>query len=232
MTTNDSAPLLAQVHHAFMDPLLRLGRAPGTVEVAERLGLGPDEVAAVLGQLAANHGVVLHPHSHEPWIMHPFSLSPTATWVEHGALGWWAPCLWCAFGVAGLAGGTAVIHTRLGGEHKGAVIDMVEGEITQESLVVHFSIPPRDAWNNVHHFCATVLAFEHSSDVPGWCERHALPFGAVAPIQSIANLGRQWYARHCDPDWRKWTGAQAGAIFDDAGLTAPFWQFDRSERPF
>jgi hypothetical protein len=46
MTTNDSASLLAQVHHAFMDPLLRLGRAPNTVEVAEQLGLGPKEVVA------------------------------------------------------------------------------------------------------------------------------------------------------------------------------------------
>src|SRR5262249_57149373 len=30
--------------------------------------------------------------------------------------GWWAPCIWCALGVAALVGEDVVIHSRIGGE--------------------------------------------------------------------------------------------------------------------
>jgi Alkylmercury lyase len=49
-------------------------------------------------------------------MIHPFSLSPTGTWVQQGEQGWWAPCIWCGFGIAALAGENAVIHARIGAE--------------------------------------------------------------------------------------------------------------------
>ena len=33
-------------------------------------------------------------------VEHPFSLSPAATWIQQGEQGWWAPCIWCGFGIA------------------------------------------------------------------------------------------------------------------------------------
>jgi hypothetical protein len=231
MSAEDPA-LLAAIHHAFIEPLRQVGRAPTVGDVARDLGMTPTDVTEALLQLQSRHGIVLHPHNNEPWVIHPFSLSPTATWVETDTVGWWAPCLWCAFGIVGLAGGTAGIHTRLGGERDSVRVNVVNGKVERNDLVVHFSVPPRDAWNNVHHFCGTVLAFSNASEVPAWSARHALALGEVVPVQTVADLGRQWYARHCEPDWRKWTGAQGGAIFDGVGLTGPFWQFDRSERPF
>ena len=62
--------------------------------------------------------LICHPGHTAPWgDTHPFSLSPTATWVQAGKLGWWAPCIWCALGV-GLyfVGEDVVIHSRIGGE--------------------------------------------------------------------------------------------------------------------
>lgn len=223
---------LAVVHHAFVEPLLRTGKAPKRTEVAAAFNISVAVLDAALAALEATHGAVLDPHSGEPWVLHPFSLTPTGTWVEQGGLGWWAPCPWCAFGIAGLVGGNATIHTWLGGERESVAIHVVGGRVVEDDLWIHFAVPPRDAWNNVHRFCATVLPFREQADVTEWCARHGIEHGATVPAAQIWELGREWYARHADPDWHKWTGAQAAAIFEHVGLTGPFWRFERSDQPF
>src|SRR5260370_40824783 len=105
----------AEVHHAFIDPLRRTGRAPSRHEVAASLARPINEIEQALHRLSASHGVVLHPHDCEPWVIHPFSLSPTATWVQQGEQGWWAPCIWGGFGIAALAGGNAGSPPRMCG---------------------------------------------------------------------------------------------------------------------
>lgn len=175
---------------------------------------------------------MLDPHSGEPWVLHPFSLTPTRTWVGHGERGWWAPCLWCAFGIVGLVGSNAAIHTRLGGEAEPITVHITAGEVAEHDLLVHFAVLPRDAWNNVHRFCSTVLAFRSEAQVDRWCACHALPRGEAMPIRQACELGRRWHARHADPDWAKWTGAQAAAIFGEVGLTSSFWRFEPTNDPF
>jgi hypothetical protein len=163
-----------QVHYRFIAPLLATGRFPSRVEVAEALAVPIEDVERALLGLARNHGVVLHEHVCEPWVIHPFSASPTATWVQIGHRGWWATCMWCACGVATLAGGNATIHTRIGGESEDIDIHIENGRVLESDLVVHFAVPPSAAWDCVHHFCATVLPFRSAEDVPKWCDRHTI----------------------------------------------------------
>src|SRR5258708_19023388 len=106
----------AEVHHAFIDQLRRTGRAPSRHEVSAALARPVNDIEQALRRLSASHGVVLHPHVCEPWVIHPFSVSPTATWVQQGERGWWAPCIWCGFGIAALAGGNWAFPPRNGGE--------------------------------------------------------------------------------------------------------------------
>ena|ERR1700677_4805691 len=94
----------AEVHHAFIDQLRGTGCAPSRHGVSAALARPVNEIEQALRRLSAGHSVVLHPHVCEPWVIHPFSLSPTATWVQQGEQGWWAPCIWCGFGIAALAG--------------------------------------------------------------------------------------------------------------------------------
>jgi hypothetical protein len=108
-----AASLDAQVHHAFIDRLRQTGRAASRHEVSVGLAQPVEEIERALSRLSESHGVVLHPHVCEPWVMHPFSFSPTATWVQKGGQGWWAPCIWCACGIAALVGGEAVITAEL-----------------------------------------------------------------------------------------------------------------------
>lgn len=230
--TRKSASLPSRVHWAFVDPLRRTGRAATRAEVADRLHVGLDAVDGALAELTATHGAVLHPHTGEPWVLHPFSTSPTAVWVDRGDIGWWAPCAWCAFGVAHLAGGDVAIHLRLGGESETITIHVVDGEVVEEDLWVHFSVPPRDAWDNVHHFCATVLPFRDRDEVAAWSARHGLAHGEAVPVRQANALGREWYARHADENWRKWTGSEAAEIFARVGLVGPFWALPVGDEAF
>ena len=92
--------------------------------------------------------------------------------------------MWCACGVATLVGGDATIHTRIGGEGEDIDIHVEAGRPRESDLWVHFAVPPRNAWDCIHHFCATVLPFHSPEDVQTWSERHGIPVGAVAPIAS------------------------------------------------
>jgi Alkylmercury lyase len=177
-----TADIETAVHYRYLEPLLATGRIPNSHEVAKRLGVPIEEVRRALRGLADTHGVVLHTHVCEPWVIHPFSASPTATWVESGDRGWWATCMWCACGIATLVGGNAAIHTRIGGEREDIDIHVEKGRVRESDLWVHFAVPPRVAWDCVHHFCATVLPFRSPDDVRTWSERHGIPLGACADL--------------------------------------------------
>jgi hypothetical protein len=222
----------AEVHHAFIDGLRQTGYAPSRHKVSATLAKPVKEIGEALYRLAESHGVVLHPHICEPWVIHPFSFSPTATWVQQGDKGWWAPCIWCGCGISALVGGNAVIHARLGGEMEDIDIHIVNGKVVEKDLWVHFAVPPRAAWDNVHHFCATVLPFRHAADAQVWSQRHGIPAGLAVPIAQVQDLGREWYAHHCDRNWRKWSVAEAIKIFENVGLVGPFWSLENRDGSF
>jgi hypothetical protein len=220
------------VHYQLVSGLLSEGKIPSNLALAERMAVSVEVIENALRRLADNHGLVLHPHVSEPWVIHPFSVSPSATWVEAGDRGWWAPCMWCACGIATLAGGDATIHTRIGGEREDVDIHVAGGQVIEKNLWVHFAVPPRAAWDNVHHFCATVLSFRHPDDVRAWSERHGISQGAVIPISQVMDLGKAWYGRHADQEWHKWSVREASMIFTKVGLAGEFWELPVSEGGF
>jgi hypothetical protein len=214
----------ARVHHLVIKSFVERGFAPSLHAIATEGAAPPEQVAASLRRLHDGHALVLHPGTTDVWIAHPFSSSPTATWVDGGHLGWWAPCLWCAMGIVTLAApGRATVYARLGGEREEVRIELDAGRLVSDDLPVHFAVPARNAWDNVVHFCSTVLAFRSETDVAPWCARHALPRGDVVPLTKVMALARAWYGRHLDVDWRKWTVEEAQAVFDQVGLRGDAW---------
>lgn len=224
--------LASAVHHALINSLIDSGAAPQVDDLAPQLTVSKAEAESALRWLNDNHGLVLHPDRCDPWIVHPFALSPTHTWVQSGDHGWWAPCMWCALGIIHLVGGSGCIHTRLGGECESIDINIENGKPVSEQLWVHFALPIHSAWNNVHHYCAMVLPFRTPTQVRQWSERHRLPLGEVVPIVQVSELARLWYGQHAAKNWKKWTGAQAAEIFQRVGLTAPFWRIEKDKGAF
>jgi len=230
--TDDAA--LSRVHYELIQGLLGRGICPGTGELALSMGVTEDAVRRLLRGLADIHGVVLHPQTCEPWIVHPFSLTPSLNWVDGGGKGsWWAPCIWCALGIGVLAGGHVRIHTRIGAESQSLVIDVADGEpLRPDDVWVHFAIPPARAWDNVHRHCSLVLPFHSRAQIGDWCARHGTPEGEAAPLRQVAQLARLWYGTHANADWRKWTVAEAQDILARAGLTSEFWRLQPREGKF
>lgn len=213
------------LHHHLLRGLLEKRVCPTNAELSASLGVSPTELDRLYDELDALHGVVLHPHVKEPWVIHPFSVVPTLHWVETGSGdGWWAPCVWCALGIAALAGGRVRIHTRWGAESEPAVIAVEDGEPCEPGTIhVHFAIPPAQAWRNVHQHCSLVLPFRTKAHLEGWCLRHGVSQGEAVPLSQVARLARLWYGRHADADWKKCSMAEAQEIFWAAGLRAKFW---------
>ena len=134
--------------------------------------------------------------------------------------------MWCALGVATLVSGEAIIHAREGGETDSIQIPVDRGVPTLTDVLIHFALPPRKAWDNVHHYCAMLLPFRNEKEIDTWSQRYGLPRGHAIPIDQVAALARAWYGRHADSDFKKWTPAEAQKIFTEVGLTGEFWQLD------
>jgi hypothetical protein len=215
---------LSRLHYELVHGLVERYACPTNSELAQKLGVPTAHVEELLRGLSDIHGVVLHPHVSEPWIVHPFSLTPTLNWIQSERGGWWAPCVWCAFGVAAVIGGEVRIHTRFGGEAEPLTIPVIEGEpVGADQVWVHFAIPPARAWQNVHQHCSLVLPFHSPEEIRAWCERHGLPPGQAVPLHQVVRLARLWYGSHSDLSWHKWSVQEAQEIFRQAGLQSQFW---------
>lgn len=225
-------PLDSTVHQLLLKTLIERGRAATTVELCGRLGASAEVVRSSLLRLEANHGVVMHPGTLDPWLVHPFSTTPTLFHVRNATRGWWAPCVWCALGVAVLVPGPVRIATRLGGETEACEITYNQGRVAPGGLVAHFPIPIARAWDNVHRHCACTLVFSGRDSVETWCASHGIARGEVVPLAQVSELARVWYGDHLAPDWRKPTAIEAQATFASVGLTSEHWRVGGGDQRF
>src|SRR4051812_31999892 len=104
----------SNLHHNIISSFLHLQRPATIHEIASQLGCSDAEARSGLRVLANYHGVVLHPHSDEIWVAHPFSAAPTTCVVSSGTRKWWGNCVWCSLGLIHLVGGTATLETKTG----------------------------------------------------------------------------------------------------------------------
>lgn len=51
-----------------------------------------------------------------------------------------------------------------------------------------------------------------------------MPRGDVQPLSRVLGFAQEWYGRHLDRDWVKWSTAEAAALFERHGLSGPVWQ--------
>ncbi len=164
--------------------------------------------------------------------MHPFSTAPTNFWIESKSGSWWGNCAWCSLGAAALLKQDLTITTTLGGESKQTVIEIVDGEVVNDKLYIHFPVPMVKAWDNVTFTCSTMLMFESIEDVQDWCRRHAISMGDVQPINKIWEFSKVWYGKHLDRDWTKWSIEDAKEIFRRFELDHSIWQLPNDDGRF
>ncbi|MEZ4703498.1 MAG: organomercurial lyase [Rhodothermales bacterium] len=120
-------------------------------------------------------------------------------------------------------GGDVDIETRIGGIDEMVRVRIRDGAVMDKDFVVHFPIPMHKAWDNVVYTCSVMLLFQNTAQVVEWCAERGVPVGDVRPIEQIWSFASEWYSRHADPNWVKWTVAEAAEMFNRHGLTGPIW---------
>jgi hypothetical protein len=205
--------------------IAELGHAPPPAELAEEAGMSVGQVEDSLRRLHEAHALLLHPHRCEPWVVHPFALSPGSCWVETREGGYWANCLYCALGIAAALDSDAVVTTRLGGEARTVRYRVEGGRLLDTGGVFHLSTPARFWWDNVIHACATFQPFASEAEIGPWCERHFLPRGHVIGLEALWHFASDWYGDYLRKPWRKRSAAEVRALFDAHGLTGDFWSW-------
>lgn len=202
--------------------IAELGHAPSTTELAARAKVSIEAVEASLQRLHDTHSLLLHPGSTRPWVVHPFALSPAACWVQTPARGYWASCLYCAFGIAACLRTDAVVSTRLGGESTAVTYAIANGAVSSTD-VFHLSTPVARWWDNVIHACSSFQPFASIDDIDPWCARHALPRGHVMTLAELWAFASDWYGAYVHAPWRKRTADEVRALFARHGLGGGFW---------
>lgn len=222
----------ASLHYALIRHILDHGHAPTVAELAAQFQTSEPEVVAALRALHADHGVVLHPHTPQVWVIHPFALAPTSFVVRSAAGEWWGNCAWCSLGVAALLATDVTITTALGADDRQVTIHIQAGRVVEDQYLVHFPVPMLNAWDNVIYTCSTMLLFDTEAHVDRWSARHRIAKGDVRPIAQVWDFAREWYGNHLNPAWRKWTTDEARAMFARHGLTHPIWHLPASNERF
>jgi hypothetical protein len=215
---------LALLHHFILKNIIQHGHAPSTNKLSILLQRSEEEVLASLRDLQEYHGVVLHPNdSSKIWVIHPFSMAPTNFTVKLDEAIWYGNCAWCSLGCAAILQKDCTITTSSGGHGERIDVHIVNGEIIQKNLFVHFPIPMKNAWDNVIYTCSTMLLFHGKDEIAAWSSRHNIPMGDIQPIEKIWVFAQEWYGNHLSDDWVKWTAAEAQQLFLKHGLTHEVW---------
>lgn len=220
------------LHRTILLQIIDKGYGPNVEYLSKCYNTSREQVVQTLKSLEDYHGVVLHPHNHEPWVIHPFSLAPNNFVLNDGQTKWWSNCGWCSLGAAHLLNRDLTISTTLGSEGVPIEISIENGELISSDLFVHFPIPMSKAWDNVIYTCSTMLIFKDHSEVEDWSERHRIPLGDIQPIRTIWSFAKDWYGNHLNENWHKWTIEEAKALFHKHGLTHNVWQLNESNERF
>lgn len=222
----------SSLHYTILKYIIDNGYAPSPGVLARLLNATQDEVVKGLYALQEYHGVVLHPHQPEIWVIHPFSLAPTNFLVKSSGRTWWGNCAWCSLGIAALLQQDVVITTRIAAYDKQINIHITNGLVQEKDLFIHFPVPMKNAWDNVIYTCSNMLVFENEVQVNDWCKRHNIPRGDLQPLALIWEFSKKWYGNHLNTDWTKWTMEEAKQIFSEFGLTSETWALEQSASRF
>lgn len=219
-------PFQEQVRGGLTRQIAALGHAPTNEKLASSLACSVDDIEDALLALHSSHSLLLHPHKVEPWVVHPFSLYPASCWILTSERGYWATCLYCAFGIAAALGSDADIFTRIGGESEQCVVHVRNQVVVEKDMVFRLSTPIRHWWDNVVHACASFQPFHHAGDVDDWCQRHAFPKGAIVPLSQMWTFARAWYGDYVKEPWRKRSVNEVQDLLTSHNLVGAFWSLE------
>ncbi|BDD09519.1 hypothetical protein FUAX_19510 [Fulvitalea axinellae] len=222
----------SNLHYTIIKYIIDNGFAPDNETLSELLNSDKASIEKGLYNLQEYHGVVLHPNEPKVWVIHPFSLAPTNFWIKSEKGEWWGNCAWCSLGVAALLNQDLTIMTSYGAHGEKVEIQIKDGKIVEQDLYIHFPIPMKNAWDNVIYTCSTMLVFRNEKQIDDWVKQHNIPKGDIQPISKIWEFSKEWYGKHLDENWQKWTMREAKEMFAKYRLEHKIWNLEDEKGRF
>ena len=133
------------IYSRFVDD----GRPPAHTETATALGIEPEAAADAYRSLADQRVLVLAPGTLNIWMANPLSAYPTPFWVETARGGYWGSCIWDAFGVVSMLGGTGTVSTQCPDCSQPLEFRLEDGDLLPAEGIAHFAVPARRWWENI-----------------------------------------------------------------------------------
>ena len=76
-----------------------------------------------------------------------------------------------------------------------------------------------------------MLLFRSEEHLQRWRDERDLPEGATFSVDQQWRLAQIWYADRAEPTWRRRMPDEAQVVFDELGLTGPFWELPKPPPP-
>src|SRR5262249_10203020 len=118
-------------------------------EVAKGLSIGAAEVEASFGRLEEGHVLVFAPGTRNIWMANPLSAFPTPFRVETPRGSYWGTCIWDAFGIVAMLGGSGVVFASCGDCGEEMTLRVTDWALDPAEGVAHFAVPARNWWDNI-----------------------------------------------------------------------------------
>ena len=128
------------------------GRPPTAAETARDLGLAHTTVRQAYHRLHRGHAIFLEPRTDEVRIADPLSAVPTRYQVRVNGRMLYANCAWDSLGIPAMLAADARIEAHIDDAAEPVRYSIEGGELrADERLVVHFSLPFRDWYDDMVH---------------------------------------------------------------------------------
>jgi Alkylmercury lyase len=144
-----SASIDRDVRLFVYERFVAAGLPPSVDDVAAGLALSCAEVEASFSRLEAGHVLVFAPGTRNIWMANPLSAFPTPFRVETSQGNYWGTCIWDAFGVVAMLGGSGSIRTSCADCGEPMELRVVNGSLEPADGVAHFAVPARRWWDNI-----------------------------------------------------------------------------------
>ncbi|MEE2877317.1 MAG: organomercurial lyase [Candidatus Neomarinimicrobiota bacterium] len=133
------------IYRHFIDT----AEAPTSTIIAEQMKITETEVGVSLRHLESKHALALKPDSLNIWMAHPFSAIPTPFPVKTSDHIYYANCAWDALGIPALLGVNSETETTCLDCGTTMTFGVQGGQLSGSNGVIHFSVPPRNFWDDV-----------------------------------------------------------------------------------
>jgi Alkylmercury lyase/Winged helix-turn-helix DNA-binding len=144
MATND---VRVEIYRSFIED----GRAPTSLEIADRLGVSSGDVDRALEDLARDGVIALMPGTHLVWLAHPFSASDALFRVTAGAESWDSMCIWDALGILAMLERDGTVHARCPDCAEPLEVQIDGGRPSSTEMMVHFGVPASRWYEDIGH---------------------------------------------------------------------------------